>query len=134
MLNPARLLPALMLLLAGAALAQSSANPNEKPNVFLQPEAKPDKSRLRDLKGLVKDANGNFLAGATVRLKNLKTGSVAATQTKSDGSYIFYDLNMDIDYELSATHEGFDGPVTKRVTQYDPRKPAVRDFELQARK
>ncbi|HTP86104.1 MAG TPA: carboxypeptidase-like regulatory domain-containing protein [Bryobacteraceae bacterium] len=133
MLKAVRLVPLLMLVLAGAGLAQSSANPNEKPNVFLQPEPKPDKSRMRDIKGVVKDANGNFLQSATVRIKNLKTGNIAATQTKADGSYIFYDEIIDIDYEISAAREGFD-PVTKRVTQYDPRKPAVRDFELQARK
>jgi len=133
MLKAVRLVPFLMLVLAGAGLAQSSANPNEKPNVFLQPEPKPDKSRMRDSKGVVKDANGNFLQSATVRIKNLKTGNIAATQTKADGSYIFYDEIIDIDYEISAAREGFD-PVTKRVTQYDPRKPAVRDFELQARK
>jgi hypothetical protein len=130
-MKPAKLLPVLMLVLASSGLAQSSPNPNEKPVVFPQQESKPDKSRLRDLKGVVRDVNGNFIEGATVRLKNLKTGSVVGTQTKKDGSYIFYDLNMDLDYELAATHEGFDGPVTKRLSQYDTRKPATRDFELQ---
>jgi hypothetical protein len=130
-MKPAKLLPALLLVLAGAALAQSSPNPNEKPNVFLQPEPKPDKSRLRDVKGSVKDVNDNGVEGATVRLKNLKSGNVVSTQTKKDGSYIFYDLNMDLDYELAASHDGFDGPVIKRVSPYDTRKPAVRNFELQ---
>ncbi|MGA3026757.1 MAG: carboxypeptidase-like regulatory domain-containing protein [Bryobacteraceae bacterium] len=130
-MKPAKLLPVLLLVLAGAALAQSSPNPNEKPNVFLQQEPKVDKSRLRDLKGQVKDANDNGIEGATVRLKELKSGNVVSTQTKKDGSYIFYDLNMDLDYEMAATHDGFDGPVTKRVSPYDTRKPAVRNFELQ---
>lgn len=130
-MKPARLLPILMLVLAGAGMAQSTANPNEKPNVFLHPDAKRDKSHMRDVKGVVKDANGKLLEGATVRLKNLKTGTVAATQTKSDGAYIFYDLAIDIDWEISAAHEGFGGPVIKRLTQYDSRKPAVRDFELE---
>jgi hypothetical protein len=130
-MKPAKLIPVPLFVLAVAGLAQSSSNPNEKPNVFRHPDAKPDKSKLRDVKGVVKDAGGNFLEGATVRIRNLKTGVVAATQTKKDGSYVFYDLNMDIDYELAATHEGFDGPVVRKLTQYDARKPAIRDFELQ---
>ena len=130
-MKPAKLLPILLLVLAGTALAQSSPNPGEPSHAVLQPEPKVDKSRLRDLKGLVQDASGNALEGATVRLKELKSGNVVGTQTKNDGSYVFYDLNMDLDYELAATHEGFDGPVTKRVSPYDTRKPAVRNFELQ---
>jgi hypothetical protein len=130
-MKPAKLLPVFLLVLAGAALAQKSADPIDKPNVFLEPEPKPDKSVLRDIKGAVKDANGNALEGSTVRLKNLKSGNVVSTQTNKDGAYIFYDLDMRLDYELAATHEGFDGPVTKRVSQYDTRKPAVRDFELE---
>ena len=38
---------------------------------------------------------------------------------------------MSLTFELAATHEGFDGPVIKRVSQYDTRKPAVRNFELE---
>lgn len=130
-MKPAKLFPVLLLALAASALAQSSANPNEKPNVFLQPEPRADKSRMRDVKGVVKDASGNFLANATVSLKDLKTGNAVRTQTKNDGSYIFYDLNMDVDYELAAAHEGFDASPVRRLTQYDARKPAIRDFELQ---
>jgi len=125
-----KLFPILFLVLAGAAVAQSTPNPNEKPNVFLQPEPKPDKSRLRDLKGVVRDVNGNGLEGATVQLKDLKTGNVTSTQTKSDGSYIFYDLDSRLDFELAANHEGFEGPVVKKLTHYDERKPAIREFEL----
>jgi hypothetical protein len=130
-MKPAKLLPVLLFALSGAALAQEAPNPGEPSHAILQPEEKPNKSRLRDLKGKVEDTNGGAIEGASVRLKDLKTGEVVNTQTKDDGSYIFYDLNMDIDYELSASHEGFDGPVTKRVTQYDTRKPAVRNFELE---
>jgi Carboxypeptidase regulatory-like domain len=133
-MKPVKLLPFLLLLLSGtvpAQLAQPTPNPAEKPNVFLQGEPKVDKSHLRDVKGIVRDVNGNALEGATVRLKNLKSGNVVSTQTKKDGSYIYYDLDMRLDFELAATHEGFEGPVTKKVSPYDERKPAVRNFELQ---
>jgi hypothetical protein len=130
-MKPVKLLPVLLVLLAGTALAQPAPNPNEPSHDVLTPQEKPDKSRLRDVKGHVEDVNGNGIEGATVRIKDLKTGNVVSTQTKKDGSYIFYDLNMDLDFELAATHEGYDGPVIKRVSPYDSRKPAVRNFELE---
>jgi hypothetical protein len=130
-MKSATLLPVFLLVLSCAAPAQQrEANPGEPTHDVLTPQQKPDKSHTRDLKGTVRDVYGNGLEGATVRLKNLKSGEVINTQTKKDGSYIFYDLNIDIDYELAATHEGFDGPVTKKLSPYDTRKPATRDFEL----
>jgi len=131
-MKPLRLFPVFLLVLSGVALAQQhEAPPGEPTHDVLTPQEKPDKSRLRDIKGQVLDANGNGIEGATVRLKDLKTGSVVSTQTKKDGAYIFYDLNMNLEFELAATHEGYDGPVIKRVSEYDTRKPAVRNFELE---
>lgn len=130
-MKPAKLLPVLLFVLSGIAMAQSAPNPNEPSHAVLQPEPKAGKGHTRDLKGTVRDVNGNALEGATVRLRDLKSGEVVNTQTKNDGSYIFYDLNIDIDYELAATHEGFDGPVMKKLSPYDTRKPATRNFELE---
>ncbi len=129
-MKPVKLLPVFLAVLTGAALAQTAPNPAEKPNVFLQPEPKIDKSHFRDVKGYVRDLNGNGLEGAIVRLKDLKAGTVTSIETKKDGSYIFYDLDMRLDFEMSATHEGFDGPVVRKLSPYDVRKPAVRNFEL----
>ena len=65
-MKPAKLLPVLMLVLASSGLAQSSPNPNEKPVVFPQQESKPDKSRLRDLKGALASYR-QFLAAETLQ-------------------------------------------------------------------
>ena len=118
---------------AGVVLgqAQPSPNHNDQPVTFSGLQPKVEKSFLRDIKGTVKDANGNALEGAIVRLKNLKTGKEVSTETKKDGAYIYYDLDIRDDYEVTASHEGFEGPVTKRVSEYDSRRPAIRNFELE---
>ncbi len=119
---------------SGFVLAQSSSIPTEKPNVFLQRDPKVDKSRLRDLKGIAKDENGQTLDGVIVQLKDLKSGTIIDFRTKDDGRYLFYDLNMDQNYEVRVMKDGFESPAMKKLTKYDTRKPAVLDFELQHKK
>jgi len=41
--------------------------------------------------------------GAVVQLKNTKTLQIRSFITKDDGTYHFYDLSPDIDYELKPT-------------------------------
>ena len=108
--------------------------PGDKPNVFLQKEPPVDKSRLRDLKGVVKDDGENPVEGAVVQLKNLKTGKVVQFITKKDGLYLFYDLSMDIDYELLANREGYVQAPKKTVTKYDSRKPATVNLQMERKK
>ena|ERR1700732_37324 len=115
------------------AWAQSTPEPGDKPNVFFGKTPKVDKSRLRDLKGLVKDNADKPVERAIILLKDLKTGKVVEFITKPDGAYLFYDLNMDQDYELTARGDGFTS-VVKKLSKYDSRKPAVLNFELERKK
>jgi hypothetical protein len=135
-MNIEKLLAILIFLMAGPGLvwAQSTPDPNNKPNVFFGSTPKVDKSRLRDLKGLVKDDAEKPVEGAIVLLKDLKTGKVVEFVTKPDGAFLFYDLNMDLDYELTAKGDGFTAPVKKKLSKYDSRKPAVLNFELERKK
>jgi hypothetical protein len=125
----------LIFLMAGGGLmlAQSTPDPNSKPNVFFGTTPKVDKSRQRDLKGLVKDDADKPVEGAIVQLKNLKTGKVVEFITKQDGTYLFYELNMDVDYELTAIREGFLA-LKKNLSKYDSRKPATLNFDLERKK
>lgn len=126
--------PLLLSVAAAVCCAQAtpSSLPTEKPAVFDgKVNPKPDKSRLRTLSGLVRDGKGDALSGAVVQLKNLKTGRTIDFITKQDGSYRFDELNMDIDYELTAKSDGHGDPVTKKLSKYDSRKPAILNFELQ---
>ena len=111
--------------------AQSTQQPNDKPNVFLQREPKVDKSRLRDLKGIVKDELNNPIDGAIIQLKDLKSGKIVDFRTKEDGKFLFYDLNMDLDYEVRVLKDGFEAQPIKKLTRFDTRKPATMIFELQ---
>jgi len=135
-MNTRRLLVIAAFGMAGTGLGwtQSTPDPNNKPNVFFGSTPKVDKSRLRDLKGLVKDDAEKPVGGAIVLLKDLKTGKVIEFVTKPDGAYLFYDLNMDLDYELTAKGDGFTAPVKKKLSKYDSRKPAVLNFELERKK
>src|SRR5216684_3038637 len=135
-MNIRKFLAIIVILMAGTSLvrAQSTPDPNNKPNVFFGSTPKVDKSRLRDLKGLVKDDADKPVERAIVLLKNLKSGKVVEFVTKGDGAYLFYDLNMDVDYELTAKGEGFTAPVKKKLSKYDSRKPAMLNFELERKK
>jgi hypothetical protein len=116
---------------AQSAQTTQSPLPNEKPAVFDgKRNPKEDKSRLRNLTGVVQDDRGVPVDGAIVQLKNLKTGTTIDFITKKDGAYSFSDLNMDIDYELTAKRDGYGDPVKKKLTKYDTRKPAILNFEL----
>ena len=121
-----------VVLLAQCAYCQAtpSPDPGYKPTVFPKPEPKEDKSRLRDLKGLVKDETDTPVEGAIVKLKNSRTGKVVQFITKKDGTYLFYDLNMDTDYDLQTTRDGFTD-AKKTLSKYDSRKPATLNIQME---
>lgn len=105
-------------------------DPTNRSNVFLENKEKPPKpSDARTISGLVKDKNDNPIRGAIVQLKDMKTSKVVDFPTKDDGKFVFHDLRMDIDYELTAKR----GDLTsmKKVTTYDTRKNVVLTFKLE---
>src|SRR5258708_35829505 len=95
---------------------------------------KEDKSRQRDLSGVVKDDGGTPIEGAIVQLRDGYTGKLVDFITKHDGTYSFTALSMDIDYELIAKRDGYGDPVKKKLSTYYSRKPATLNFELQKKK
>jgi hypothetical protein len=132
-MTAAKLVPAFFLLLAGFAPAQDG--PDQKPNVFLQNNRPKNEkeSNTRTIDGTVKDASDNPLANAIVQLKNTKTSNIVNFATKDDGKYVFRDLPMDINYELSAKHDNLAAPV-KKISVFDTRKHVVVNFQLAAAK
>jgi len=131
--------PVVLLLLGwGGTRAYPQATPTPAPNynsTTVTPRINPkaDKSRLRDLKGAVKDESDNPVEGAIVKLKNGKTGKVVEFITKKDGTYLFYDLSMDIDYDLTVIREGFDDG-KKTLSKFDTRKPATLNLLIEHKK
>ena len=116
-----------------APTAPPGDNPTN-PNVFMGKLPKVDKSRLRDLKGVVKDDAELPIEYAVVQLKDLRTGKMQSFVTKADGTYLFYDLNMDQDYELTAKSDKAPAPMVKKLTKYDTRKQPTLNFQLAKKK
>ena len=133
------LIPCLLLAAAPLAFTQATPTPTpgDKPGAWLgngpNPNAreKKDKSRLRDIKGVVRDENDNPLEGAIVKLKNINKGTIVTWRTGKDGTYVFHECSMDADYELTATHDALGLSTTRKVSQYDTRKPATMNLQLQ---
>jgi hypothetical protein len=136
-MGTARLIPLVLLVGSGSASAQATppSLPTEKPATFDgKRNPKEDKSRLRDLSGVVKDEAGAPIEDAVVQIKDVYTGKLIDFITKKDGTYSFSALSMDIDYELTAKRDGFGDPVKKKLSKYDSRRPARLNFELQKKK
>ena len=129
--------PVFVLGLAAVA-AYPQASPTAPPStntttVVPRINPKADKSRLRDLKGTVKDESEAPVEGAIVKLKNGNSGKVVEFITRKDGAYLFYDLNMDTDYDLTVVRDGFeDGK--KTLSKYDTRKPATLNLQIEHKK
>src|ERR1051326_3535650 len=58
------------------------------------------------ISGIVTDASGAVLAGATVQAKSVETGIVQKRETNADGFYAFVDLQPG-HYDIEATQAGF---------------------------
>ena len=101
-----------LLLLAGA------------PAAFAQKD-----SASRSVQGSVLNPDESAANGAVVQLKNLKTLQIRSFITKEDGTYHFFELSPDVDYELKADYQGASsGP--KTLSSFDSRKKAVINLKL----
>lgn len=91
--------------LLGAVLALSAA-----PVVYGQAEAPvigaPGANKTRSIVGAVVDEKGAPVPNAAVLLKDMKTLQIRSYLTQNDGSYHFYDLSGDINYQLRAEAHG----------------------------
>ncbi len=106
-----------------AAIFPSAAFPQGK---------KGEDANVRSVQGVVEDPRGNLVDGAVVQLKNAKSLQVRSFITQREGSYYFYGLSPDVDYELKAEFKGLSSPV-RRLSVYDSRKKAVVDLRLAAK-
>lgn len=109
------LLLALALVLAGAGM-----------QLFAQ---KNQNTTVRAVQGLVTDASGNAVPGAVVHLKNVKTLQIRSFIAKDDGSYAFYGLSTNVDYELRAEYQDTSSDV-RTLSVFDSRPKAVINLKL----
>lgn len=94
---------------------------------------KDENANLRAVQGLVTDSDNNPLKQAIVQIKDTKSLQVRSFITKDDGSYHFYGLSPNIDYELKAE---FQTGVSdkKTLSTFDSRKTATLNLVVKAKK
>jgi hypothetical protein len=84
---------------------------------------------MRSVQGLISNPDESVAVGAVVQLKNMKTLQVRSFITLEDGTYHFFELSPDVDYELKADSKGASsGP--KTLSSFDSRKKAVINLKL----
>jgi hypothetical protein len=87
----------------------------------------------RSVQGAVTSADDSAVTGAVVQLKNLKSLQIRSFITKEDGTYHFYELSPDVDYELKADFQGA-ASGSKTLSSFDSRKEAIINLKLNPKK
>jgi hypothetical protein len=88
---------------------------------------------LRSVTGAVTGADGMPAVGAVVQIKDMRTLQVRSFIIQGDGTYHFYELKADVDYQLSA-HSGDTTAAAKTLSVFYSRKEAILNFQLEAKK
>jgi len=113
------------LMIAGLALFLSAG-------LFGQEQTRKEKreeAKLRNVMGMVVDAQDQPANGAVVQLKDMRTLQVRSFITQSDGAYHFTGLRPDIDYQITAKF-GDMTAAARTLSIFDNRKEAVLNFKL----
>jgi hypothetical protein len=97
-------------------------------------QKKPKKGQeTRSVQGTVTTEDEAPVAGAVVQLKNTKTLQIRSFITKENGTYVFYELSPDVDYELTAKANGLTSG-TKTLSSFDSRTAAIINLKLNPKK
>ena len=89
----------------------------------------PGAPRIRSIEGTVLSHTGAPVPGAIVLLKNGKTLQVRSFITQQDGSYRFYGLSTDVNWELRAQAQDMTSK-TKTVSVFDSHPHVRLDLKL----
>ncbi len=87
----------------------------------------------RSVQGVVTDADGSVVSGAVVHLENSKTLQVRSYITKENGSYSFFGLSTNVEYELKAEYQGVTSDA-KKIDVFVSDKKVVRNLKLNRKK
>ena len=113
-----------MALAAVALLASAGLMGQEQTRKEKREEAK-----LRNVMGMVVDAEDQPANGAVVQLKDMRTLQVRSFITQNDGAYHFTGLRPDVDYQITAKF-GDMTAAARTLSIFDNRKEAVMNFKL----
>jgi hypothetical protein len=101
--------------------------------VFAQDKSKGKESELRTVRGTVVDKDEAPVDTAVVYLKNLHTQDITTHLSESDGQFRFSGLDLNVDYEIHAEHEGWTSS-SHSISNYDNRKEFVLTLKLNRKK
>jgi carboxypeptidase family protein len=87
----------------------------------------------RVIQGTVMDAHGAAVPGAIVLLKDTKTLQIRSYIAQQDGSYRFYGLSTDINYQVRAETAAMTSP-TKLVSVFDSKKVIKVNLKIKNKK
>jgi hypothetical protein len=103
------------------------------PLCFAQAQApvigQPGTNTTRSIVGTVVDDHGSPVPHAIVLLKDMKTLQIRSYIAQNDGSYHFYDLSGDINYQLRAEAAGLTS-AQKTVSVFDSHKIITLNLKL----
>jgi len=97
--------------------------------VALFPSRMPGQGLFGSIRGVITDAGGAVVQGATVKLTNVNTNVVTVLTTNSAGEYSATSLNPGI-YDIQAEAPGFKAAIAKGITLQVNASPKV-DLTLQ---
>jgi Carboxypeptidase regulatory-like domain len=115
-------------MLAVAALAGLTAT-----SLLAQGKPKGKESELRTVRGTVVDQNEASVETAVVYLKNTRTQDIITHLSDSDGTFRFSGLDLNVDYEIHAEHDGWTSS-THSISNFDQRKEFVLTLKLDRKK
>lgn len=91
--------------------------------------AKEKKPPSKTVSGVVFDAAGKIIDGATVELKDLQTGNVLDIYSQEGGQYQFAGLSFDHDYKVKAMYKGASSE-ERQISSLDMRARPVMNLTL----
>jgi hypothetical protein len=112
-------------LVALAVLATTVLVAQEKP--------KGKENELRSVRGTVVDKEETPVDTAVVYLKNVHTQDIITHLSDSDGTFRFSGLDLNVDYEIHAEHEGWSSSIHS-ISNFDARKEFVLTLKLDHKK
>jgi Carboxypeptidase regulatory-like domain len=89
----------------------------------------PGTNKIKSIVGTVMDEHGAPVPRAIVLLKDLKTLQIRSYIAQDDGSYHFYNLSGDINYELRAQADGLTS-AQKTVSVFNSHKVVKLNLKL----
>lgn len=95
-------------------------------------EERREEANSRSAMGTITGADDMPAVGAVVQLKDMRSLQIRSFITQADGTYHFYGLKADVDYQISARSGDATAP-QRTLSVFDTRKEAILNFKLEVK-